>query len=351
MEQKKVFVGLSGGVDSALAAAILVRAGYQVTGVFIKIWQPDFVLCTWKEDRLAAMKVAVSLGIPFLTLDLSDVYKDEIISRMVKDYKKGITPNPDVLCNRYIKFGAFRKWAHEKGADLIATGHHAQVEKKGEFYRLLRGVDVAKDQAYFLSQLTQDDLAHSLFPIGHLSKQEVRTKAEQLGLPSASRPDSQGLCFVGDVDMHTFLQEILDTKIGEVKDESGVVIGEHDGAALYTIGQRHGFRTSSKEYSGVVLYVTSIDTKTNTIVVQNNIDKVKKKKVSIADLNWIRGLIPKNGKYTSEIRYHQTPKECSLTVLDEKAEVTYEESQLAVPGQFLVLYKENECIGSGVILS
>ena len=348
---KKVFVGLSGGVDSALSAALLVRAGYQVTGVFIKIWQPEFVACTWKEDRLDAMRVAVALGIPFETLDLSKEYEQEVITRMVADYSKGITPNPDVLCNRFIKFGAFRKWAHENGADLIATGHHAQVREEKGIYELIRGVDPKKDQAYFLCELTQDDLAHSLFPIGHLTKDEVRRQAADLALPVATRPDSQGLCFVGDVDMHDFLRELIKPKPGLVLNEDGNVIGEHDGAPLYTLGQRHKFHVTDSEASKVPQFVIVIDTKKNTITVAPNTVLAERREVFITNCNWTSGQKPMPGRYTAEIRYHQKPRTWTLEYRGDAVCVIFNEPQLATAGQSLVLYDGTICFGGGPILS
>src|ERR1041385_6375895 len=189
---KKVFVGLSGGVDSAVSAALLKERGYHVTGVFIKIWRPEFIECTWKEDRIDAMRVCAALEIPFKELDLSEVYKKDIIDSMVKDYARGVTPNPDVLCNRSIKFGGFAKWAFDEGADRIATGHYARTENG----KLLRGVDEKKDQSYFLHLVSENDLKRTLFPVGEMKKTQVRELAKKFNLPVAQKPDSQGLCFI-----------------------------------------------------------------------------------------------------------------------------------------------------------
>ena len=343
MQKKKVFVGLSGGVDSALAAAYLVREGYDVTGVFIKIWQPEFVACTWKEDRLAAMRVAVALGIPFETVDLSKEYKIEIIERMRSDYANGITPNPDVLCNRFVKFGAFWEWAQKHGADYVATGHHARIRKAAERYTLLRGVDPAKDQAYFLCRLTQDDLAHTLLPIGHLTKAEVRKEATRLDLPSATRPDSQGLCFVGEVDMLSFLKELLQTKRGDVLNESGEVVGTHEGAALYTLGQRHGFSVKSKDGP---YFVVGIDTVGNTITISTNVHGAERKNIPLRDIQWVGGEADYTRVGEAEVRYHQKPQKI-LNASDSQVE--FMAPQLAVPGQFCVFYAGEECLGSGII--
>ena len=348
---KKVFVGLSGGVDSALSAALLVRAGYDVTGVFIKIWQPEFVACTWKEDRLDAMRVAVSLGIPFLTLDLSNEYKESVIARMISDYKAGITPNPDVLCNRFIKFGAFREWALANGADMIATGHHAQVIERNGKFELLRGKDSGKDQAYFLCMLGQEDLSRTLFPIGHLAKSEVRAQARSLGLPVAKRPDSQGLCFVGAVDMHSFLKELIHPVLGNVLSPEGLVIGQHDGACLYTIGQRHGFKVSDPERAKVPQYVVAIRTGSNELIVAPEVVKATRTEVEITQITWTQGVNPDLTKhYEGEVRYHHEPIRCSLEdVGDGEFRVLFEQPVLAVPGQSLVLYEGDVCLGGGVI--
>src|SRR3989344_2576606 len=242
-----VFVGLSGGGGSAVSAGILKEQGYEVTGCFIKRWQPEFIECSWREDRLDAMRVAASLGIPFREIGLSDEYKEEVVDGMVADYARGTTPNPDVLCNTSIKFGHFMKWALAEGADYIATGHYARLRQGfgGQArIELLRGADHNKDQSYFLWQLGQEELSRTLFPVGELTKHEVRALAKRFGLPNSGKPDSQGLCFVGDVSMEEFLARFIPLIPGSVVDVSGKTIGEHQGAALYTVGQRHGFSSS-----------------------------------------------------------------------------------------------------------
>ena len=205
---KKVFLGMSGGVDSSVSAYILKKAGYNVTGVFIKVWQPDFVPCTWKEDRLDAMKVAAYLKIPFITLNLEKEYKSGVIDYMLAEYKAGRTPNPDVFCNKDVKFGAFLKWALNRGASYVATGHYAEItyDQQLSTLKLLKGKDVNKDQSYFLWTLKQSQLQHVLFPVGNLKKVEVRRVAKKAGLTTANKKDSQGLCFISNVDMKQFLK-------------------------------------------------------------------------------------------------------------------------------------------------
>ena len=224
---EKVFVGLSGGVDSAVAARLLLDQGYDVTGVFIKIWQPEFIECTWEQDRLSAKRVAAALGIPFREIDLSDEYKKQVIEDMIRGYESGRTPHPHVLFNRYIKFGAFRTWARTQGADRIATGHYARIVEHDSVFELHRGKDPAKDQAYFLTMLTQDDLRGSLFPVGEYTKTEIRAIAQHAGLPNATRPDSQGLCFVGDVSIGDFLNRFISLSRGRVFDMKGNHILNH----------------------------------------------------------------------------------------------------------------------------
>jgi tRNA-specific 2-thiouridylase len=231
---KRIFVGLSGGVDSAVTAALLQEAGAQVTGVFIKGWYPEGLPCTWAADRRDAMRVAAHLGIPFHTLDASSEYKKAVIDYLIREYGAGRTPNPDIMCNREVKFGAFYEFARSHGADAIATGHYARHEGGA----LLAGVDETKDQSYFLWAVAPEALAYALFPLGSMRKSEVRASAERLGLPNAAKRDSQGICFLGSVSMEDFLRAELPVAPGEAHDTEGVVVGRHEGALLATLGER-----------------------------------------------------------------------------------------------------------------
>jgi len=344
---KKVFVGLSGGVDSGTSAAILKERGYDVTGVFIKIWQPEFIECTWREDRLDAMRIAAALGIPFCEIDLSHEYKSEVVDAMVRDYERGITPNPDVLCNEKIKFGHFAQWAFANGADFIATGHYAQTVMVDGVPALVRGVDPQKDQSYFLCRIRTEELARTLFPIGELSKPKVRERAQACGLPVAQKPDSQGLCFVGDVSMRDFLARYITLKEGSVIDREGNVIGTHDGAALYTIGQRHGFRISGQTEGAQYVIATSIKDNTITVSADRSLGEVRE--VMLEDMHWIGETPQLPLSARAQSRYRETPFLVSLEKTDDGIRALFDAPHLVSSGQSLVLYQGDRVIGAGVI--
>ncbi len=341
----RIFVGLSGGVDSATSAALLKEQGHDVTGVFIKIWQPEFTECMWKEDRLDAMRVATHLGIPFREIDLSDDYMKEVVSSMIDDYRRGITPNPDVLCNCRIKFGSFMRWARAEGADAIATGHYARISKNAQRYSLLRGIDPDKDQSYFLYRLGQDDLAHTLFPVGELPKPQVRQEAKRFSLPVAEKKDSQGLCFVGDVSIPEFLSRFIPLQKGRVFDQAGRVIGEHDGAALYTIGQRHGFVARSRE----PLYVTGVDVIANSITVSARREDASRSMVALIDAHWIGEAPSFPFDLTVQARYRERPVPANLRKEGNRLIASFSEPHLCSPGQSLVFYKDHVCLGGAII--
>ena len=362
-------IGLSGGVDSAVSAALLKRAGAQVLGAFIKTWTPPASLnlpagkaglrgasCAWRNERRDAMRVAAHLDIPFVTIDLEKEYKESVVDYMISEYKSGRTPNPDVMCNKEIKFGAFLRKALEMGADAIATGHYAQIippspslmlrEGRGEI-QLLRGVDPAKDQSYFLWTLTQDQLSKNIFPVGHLLKSEVRELARQLRLPVASKKDSQGICFLGDVDMKEFLSHYIKTKPGKVF-EAGArtkVIGEHEGALFYTLGEKI-----------LGQYVVGKDVEKNLLIVtKNHLTPTlpynkggQRRDIKLKDINWISGSQPNTYDLvpsTCQVRYHGEKLPCTVS----GNTVTFKQPVLVAPGQSIVFYDSNICLGGGVV--
>jgi tRNA-specific 2-thiouridylase len=346
---KKVYVGLSGGVDSATSAALLLKDGYEVTGVFIKI-TVDGYPCTAGTDRVDAMRVAAHLRIPFKEIDLSEEYQARVFAESIAEFKEGRTPNPDALCNREIKFGLFYDWARQDGADLVATGHYARV-KDGE---LFISADKEKDQSYFLWVVPHEVLKYVLFPIGHLTKPHVRKLAEKFGLPNAARRDSQGLCFLGPISVSDMLKRELEPLPGAVLDEQGAAVGTHQGALLYTMGQRHGFVLAHTSPDSVPHYVIAKDIEANTIVVSPNKfpQGAARTKVSLTNLNWIGEV--KSGPCLARYRYRQELIEAELDV--ERGEAVLQKPHWVPAGQSLVLYLPEQasgqgmrCIGGGVI--
>ena len=341
---------MSGGVDSSTSAALLQHQGFNVTGVFIKIWQPEFIECTWRADRLDAMRVCAALGIPYLEIDLSDEYKKEVVDIMVSDYTRGITPNPDVLCNERIKFGVFMRWALGQGANYVATGHYAQIREYNGKKVLARAIDAGKDQSYFLYRLSEADLAHVIFPIGEMHKSDVRILAGKFKLPIADKPDSQGLCFVGNVSMRDFLRRYISVEGGDVIDKDGVRVGSHDGASLYTIGQRHGFLVE-KNTEGMPYFITTIDTHANTVTVSNDKADTRCLDVCIKDMHWISPTSPQKSKrFLVQTRYHETPILATIEIGTEMVRVIFDTPHTASPGQSLVVYDGDVCLGGGVIV-
>ncbi|MEY4602084.1 MAG: tRNA-specific 2-thiouridylase MnmA [Candidatus Parcubacteria bacterium] len=360
MEKKtKVFVGVSGGVDSSVALALLQKAGYDVTGVFLKVWAPDFLPCEWRDERRSAMRVCATLGVPFLTLDCEKEYKELVVDYMLSEYKAGRTPNPDVFCNKYVKFGVFLKKALSFGADLLATGHYAQVEKRESGYVLKEAIDADKDQSYFLSQLGQHELSHALFPIGHLEKSEVRKIAAELNLPTAEKKDSQGLCFIGKVDMKEFLKHYIETRRGDVLNIEGRKIGIHEGSELYTIGERKGFTVTEKTDHDAPLFVVSKDINQNTITVsprgtlgpevypQPGIGEVK-----LEEMHWISGSEGGLSKvYGVRFRYRQEKVESTIIKKDEGYIIQPSKNQDDIAsGQIAVVYDGDVCVGAGIVV-
>lgn len=393
---KRVVVGLSGGVDSSVAAYLLKEQGYEVIGLFMKNWHDDSVTisneCPWLEDSNDALLVAEKLGIPFQTVDLSEQYKEKIVDYMFNEYEQGRTPNPDVLCNREIKFDVFMKIALSLGADFVATGHYCRkgsIEVDGKpVYQLLAGKDGNKDQSYFLCQLSQEQLAKSLFPIGELTKPEVREIATQLGLVTAEKKDSQGLCFIGKVRLPEFLQQQLQPKEGVIYEidanspiynqpqpafnsleeqllfesegisyvpENGKVVGKHQGAHYFTIGQRKGLNVGGTKEA---LFIIATDVKSNAIYTgqgQNHPGLLRKTlRVQPSEIHWIReDLALKNGKsmkVMARIRYRQALQSATLYQFESGLYVSFDEPQSAITeGQFVAWNIEDELVGSGVI--
>ncbi len=342
--KKKVYVGMSGGVDSSVSALLLKQEGYDVTGVFIKVWQPDFIECTWKEDRLDAMRVAAHLDIPFITLDLEKEYKEEVIDYMIEEYRSGRTPNPDVMCNKFVKFGAFFKWAMAQGADYIATGHYA----KHDGMSLVKSEDENKDQTYFLWTLSKEIIPHVVFPIGDIEKSRVRELAREAKLPVAEKKDSQGLCFVGTIDVKTLLKEYINEKKGNVVNEEGEVIGTHEGVTFYTIGERHGFVVTKKSTEEKPYFVIAKDIKNNTLTVSHTKkEETAGELVHLEKTNWTKQIV-KGEIYEGRARYRA--QLAQVEVIDDKTfKVVGGELSIA-KGQSLVIYDGEVCIGGGIII-
>lgn len=351
----KAFVGVSGGVDSSVSAALLKEAGHDVVGVFLRVWQPEFLSCTWRDDRTDAKRVCATLGIPFLELDCADVYKQKVVDYMIAEYRMGRTPNPDVMCNGAVKFGVFYDTAMRMGADIVATGHYARVGKTDDDTpTLLAGVDPEKDQSYFLWNIQKEHLAHIMFPIGDKIKRDVRTLAEQFNLHTATKKDSQGVCFLGKLDMHDFLAHFIETKPGDVLNDAGEVIGHHDGATFLTLGQRHGFIITTKTPHDKPYYIIAKDVEHNTITVRNATavehNHPSSQYIALSHTNWLTPPAP--GKtYDARLRYrqklfHVEMKEMTGTT----ARIQCDEPQAFVPiGQSLVLYDGDRCLGGGII--
>ncbi len=415
-----VMAALSGGVDSSVAAALLQERGFDVTGIHIKMWSDPDIPCNFKEDRMDAVRVAARLGIPFETWDLTQEYKQAVVEYMIREYAAGRTPNPDVMCNREIKFGVFLRRALQAGADFVATGHYARVvpseslsggaprhftaaarslapaarslrvsavsppeaETKqtalpiaanskmprpaASLYRLFKAIDENKDQSYFLWTLTQEQLRHCLFPIGEYAKPEVREMARKFGLPTAEKKDSQGICFIGEIDIREFLKKRIPTERGAVLTTSGRRVGEHEGVEFYTIGQRHGIGAGG---GGIPYYVTRKDFETNTLTVAEGPydEKLFSRELVAGDIHWISGVAPAlSFRCEARIRYRQPLQEArimnyelgirggvfssSTIIPNSRFLIQFDSPQRAItPGQSIVFYCGEEMIGGGII--
>lgn len=344
----KVFVGVSGGVDSSVTAAMLKDEGYDVTGVFIRTWTPEFLECSWRDERRDAIRVCAHLGVPFLECDGEDAYKRGVADYMISEYRLGRTPNPDVMCNREVKFGVFWNFVKERGADFIATGHYSQNKNNS----LYKGKDESKDQCYFLWTLTKDDLSHTLFPVGSLEKSDVRKLALKYNLPTATKKDSQGVCFLGEIDMKDFLKHYIEEKEGNVMFENGEILGTHTGALFVTLGERLSFNNVKKSTNDLPYYVIHKDIEKNEIVVSSNNplsdshneDNFYKKEFALINTIF-REEIVENKIYDAQIRYHS--EFYKVKIMDDK--VFFEEAILVAPGQSIVLYNKDVCIGGGIV--
>ncbi len=352
---KTVFVGISGGVDSAVSAILLKEQRYNVVGVFIRTWTPDFIECTWKDERRDAMRVCSYLDIPFLECDAEEAYKKGVADYMIEEYKKGNTPNPDVMCNREVKFGVFWDFAKKNGADYIATGHYAQnnYELKIRNYELGKGEDPSKDQSYFLWTLKQEDLAHTLFPIGHLKKSKVREIAKKYKIPNATKKDSQGVCFLGPLDMKDFLKNYIKSERGDVLNIEGEVIGHHEGSVFFTLGERHGFTIIKNSKNNKPFYIISKDIKKNTITVSSELSLNKEESnttIKCNNINWINKIPQKGKKYKAQVRYHGEFLNCTVDcAVDKEVKIIFDRDILVSKGQSIVIYDKSVCLGGGVI--
>lgn len=371
----RVFVGMSGGVDSSVTAALLVEQGYDVTGVYMKNWSQDLpgMKCPWAEDLADAKRVAVQLGIDFEVFDFEEEYRHKVVDYMIEEYRLGRTPNPDIMCNQEVKFRLFLDTALESGADMIATGHYARVspsrhpvrwpadnpgsrpdvsprhsgldpESSENKSKLLLAVDTNKDQTYFLYRVTSEALAKTLFPLGDYTKNEVRELAKERGLWTASKKESMGVCFVGNVGMREFLSQYVETVPGDIVDkQSGAVLGRHDGAIFYTLGQRHGLDVGG----GLPYYVVGKDMEHNIVYVSTKLDddELWKHEVELSALHWIGGT-PPDGTYRVRTR-HRAPL---VTAELRGTTVHLAEPQRAVtPGQSIVLYDDEAVLGGGIV--
>lgn len=360
-KREKVFIGLSGGVDSSVSAYLLQKAGYDVIGVFIKVWQPDWLSCTSREDRMDAMRVCAKLGIPFKTLDLEKEYKKEVIDYMLRGYAEGKTPNPDVMCNKEVKFGAFASWAKKNGADFIATGHYAYIDKSKDEYYLMAGKDDNKDQSYFLWTIKKEQLSSIIFPVGKMQKTKVREIARKAGLITADKKDSQGLCFIGKIDVKEFLSHYIPKEKGNVLNSKGKIIGHHNGAKLFTIGERHGFTITEKTPQDKAYYIVQKDIENNTITVSNDQIDIKANwstdEANLEKTNWLVDIDPyiSDGSPKKTVlvrtRYREKLREARImSIKGNNAQIKFKVpvSNLT-KGQSLVIYKRGICLGGGII--
>lgn len=357
MNQRRIVVGMSGGVDSSVAAWLLKEQGYDVVGLFMKNWEDDDddEYCNSRQDLLDAVSVADLIGIDIETVNFSAEYKDRVFGNFLSEYQAGRTPNPDVLCNAEIKFRAFLDHAIALGAERIATGHYAQVDERDGLFRLIKAEDGTKDQSYFLYRLNQAQLSKTLFPLGALYKRDVREMARTLGLPNHDKKDSTGICFIGERPFREFLNRYLPIHPGDMILPDGKVIGQHIGLMYYTIGQRQGLGIGgSREGDGEPWYVAAKDMKANRLVVVQGHEHpaLVADALVAADMNWISGTLPHcHWVYGAKTRYRQKDSPCGIEWVNSAGfEIRFAEPQWAVtPGQSVVVYESRVCLGGGII--
>ena len=348
----RVVIGMSGGVDSSVAALLLKQQGYEVIGIFMKNWDDtdESGHCTATEDFEDVRSVCDQIGIPYYSVNFEKQYWDKVFTYFLDEYKKGRTPNPDVMCNKEIKFKAFLEHAKSLGADYLATGHYAQVEERENGVAMLRGVDNNKDQTYFLNQLTQEQLTQVLFPLGHMEKSQVREIAEQAGLATAKKKDSTGICFIGERNFKEFLGEYLPARPGEMQTMAGVKMGQHDGLMYHTIGQRHGLGIGG---AGEPWFAVGKDLERNVLLVEQGFhhDALYSTSLQATDVNICSPKeLPETFSCTAKFRYRQPDTKVTVQLRGGEAIVTFDEPVRAVtPGQAVVLYDGDECLGGGTI--
>jgi len=355
---QQIIVGMSGGVDSSVTALLLHQQGQSISGVFMKNWEdkdPDGV-CPAAIDAQDAMLVCDKIGIPMDAVNFASEYWDRVFQYFLDEYKSGRTPNPDILCNKEIKFKAFLDYAIQHGADKIATGHYARIAEKDGRFKLLKGKDSNKDQSYFLYTLGQAQLSKALFPLGELPKSEVRKIAAEAGFENHAKKDSTGICFIGEREFKTFLNTYLPAQPGEIQTLEGRTIGQHDGLMFHTIGQRKGLKIGGlkEDSSGEPWYVVDKDLERNVLLVAQGTDHpaLYKQALSAIDLHWVSRQAPASPYHCSaKVRYRQDDQPCTITTIENGiATVLFEQPQRAVtPGQSIVFYNQDECLGGGII--
>lgn len=352
---KRIIVGMSGGVDSAVSALLLKEQGYEVECLFMKNWEEDSECCTAEQDYKDALMVCDHLELQLKTVNFSKNYRERVFNHFLKEYAAGRTPNPDTLCNKEIKFKAFLNYALQLGAGCIATGHYARLINNNGSIQLHKGIDRNKDQSYFLFMLNQRQLEHALFPIGAMTKEEVRLLAKEKGLPNHDRKDSTGVCFIGERDFTEFLHQYFDSDPGDMETLEGKTVGKHEGLMFYTLGQRQGLGIGgghgNKEEPW---YVVNKDLVNNKLIICQGHDhpELFHTQLVVEELHWVSAQVPSNNLLKAKIRYRQQDQPCSINISNETVEVRFDKPQFAItPGQAVVFYEGDICLGGGTIAS